>query len=168
MLFPRRVRLGSRLLATLAAIFTMTGALAADIVRRFIATLDPGDTSCAARVPALRVVAQFATLSSRLDPAAALPGNTADTSPLKTARAVVMTVGDVLARVSGNSTGSDRGLRGVPIPFTAMVLASTSMLIECNSWTTLRSVGPFAVPRIEAVWYERTSRCGPTTRRPHP
>jgi pimeloyl-ACP methyl ester carboxylesterase len=87
-------------------------ACAADIVRRFIATLDTGDTSCAAQVPPLRLVPQFPTRSDQLEPVAALPGNTADEAQLKTAMAAVMTAGDVLARVNGNSSGRGRGLRG--------------------------------------------------------
>jgi pimeloyl-ACP methyl ester carboxylesterase len=87
-------------------------ACAANIVRRFIVGLAASDTSCASRVPPLRLVPRFAARASQLDPAKGLPGNTADTPQLKTATAVVMTVGDVLARVSGNSTGKGRGLRG--------------------------------------------------------
>jgi pimeloyl-ACP methyl ester carboxylesterase len=87
-------------------------ACAADIVRRFMATLDTGDTSCAAKVPPLRLVPQFATRVDQLEPVTALPGNTADTSRLKAAMAAVMTAGDVLARVTGNASGHGRGLRG--------------------------------------------------------
>jgi pimeloyl-ACP methyl ester carboxylesterase len=87
-------------------------ACAADIVRRFMATLDTGDTSCAAKVPPLRLVPQFARRADQLEPVTALPGNTADASRLKAAMAAVMTAGDVLARVHGNSSGHGRGLRG--------------------------------------------------------
>jgi pimeloyl-ACP methyl ester carboxylesterase len=87
-------------------------ACAADLVRRFIATLDTGDTSCAANVPPLRLVRQFVRRAQELAPATALPGNRADASRLKAAMAAVMTAGDVLARVNGNSSGHGRGLRG--------------------------------------------------------
>lgn len=87
-------------------------ACAADIVRRFMATLDAGDTSCAAQVPPLRLVPRFATRSDQLEPVAASPGNTADEARLQAAMAAVMTAGDVLARVNGNSSGHGRGLRG--------------------------------------------------------
>ena len=87
-------------------------ACAADIVRRFMATLDAGDTSCAAEVPPLRLVPQFATRADQLQPVTALPGNAADASGLQAAMAAVMTAGDVLARVNGNSSGHGRGLRG--------------------------------------------------------
>jgi pimeloyl-ACP methyl ester carboxylesterase len=87
-------------------------ACAAVIARHFMATLDAGDTSCAAQVPPLRLVPRFATRSEQLEPVAALPGNTAGEAQLKAAMAAVMTAGDVLARVNGNSSGHARGLRG--------------------------------------------------------
>ena len=87
-------------------------ACAADIVRRFMAALDAGDTSCATEVPPLRLVSQFATRAEQLPPVTALPGNTADAYRLKAAMAAVMTAGDVLARVNGNTSGHGRGLRG--------------------------------------------------------
>ena len=87
-------------------------ACAADLVRRFIADLDTGDISCAAQVPPLRLVPRFATRSDQLEPAEALPGNAAHEFQLKAAMAAVMTAGDVLARVNGNSSGRGRGLRG--------------------------------------------------------
>jgi pimeloyl-ACP methyl ester carboxylesterase len=85
---------------------------AARIVRRFIATLDAGDTSCTAQVPPLRLVPRFARHAAELEAAAALPGNRADASQLRSVSAAVMTAGDVLARLSGNSTGQGVGLRG--------------------------------------------------------
>jgi pimeloyl-ACP methyl ester carboxylesterase len=85
---------------------------AARIVRRFIATLETGDSSCAASVPPLRLVPRFAQHAAELEPAAALPGNRADTAQLRWISAAVMTAGDVLARLAGNSTGLGVGLRG--------------------------------------------------------
>ena len=87
-------------------------ACAARIVRRFMATLETGDTSCAARVPPLRLVPRFALHAAELDPAAALPGNRAGSVLLRWISAAVMTAGDVLARLDGNSTGRGVGLRG--------------------------------------------------------
>jgi pimeloyl-ACP methyl ester carboxylesterase len=87
-------------------------ACAADIVRRFMATLDAGDMRCATEVPPLRLVPLFATRADQLQPVRGLPGNAADGSRLKAAMAAVMTTGDVLARVNGNSSGYGRGLRG--------------------------------------------------------
>jgi pimeloyl-ACP methyl ester carboxylesterase len=85
---------------------------AADIARRFLATADAGDTSCAARVPPLRLVPNFARLTHELAPAAGLRGNSATSEQLRVVTAALMTVGDLLARVSVNSTGTGVGLRG--------------------------------------------------------
>ncbi len=85
---------------------------AAQIVRRFIISLSAGDTSCATEVPPLRLVPRFAVLAAQLDPAAALPGNRASEAQLRRVSAAVMTAGDVLARLGGNSNGRGVGLRG--------------------------------------------------------
>jgi hypothetical protein len=87
-------------------------ACGAQIVRRFIETLVPGDTSCAARVPPLRLVPRFAVHAAELDPTAATVGNRADAARLRWVSAAVMTAGDVLARLGGNATGQGVGLRG--------------------------------------------------------
>jgi pimeloyl-ACP methyl ester carboxylesterase len=85
---------------------------AAQIVRRFIETLAPGDTTCAGDVPPLRLVPRFVLRAANLDPAAALPGNRAGPDQLRWISAAVQTVGDVLTRLSANSTGAGVGLRG--------------------------------------------------------
>jgi hypothetical protein len=87
-------------------------ACGADIVRRFIATLQPGDTSCAAEVPPLRLVPRFAAHASQLEPAVASAGNRAGPAQLQWVSAAVMTVGDVLTRIRANSSGHGVGLRG--------------------------------------------------------
>ena len=87
-------------------------ACGARIVRHFIETLDLGDTSCAADVPPLRLVPQFALHAADVDPAAAAAGNRAGAAQLRWAQAAVQTAGDVLARLGGNSTGAGVGLRG--------------------------------------------------------
>jgi pimeloyl-ACP methyl ester carboxylesterase len=87
-------------------------ACAAELVQRFIATLSPGDTACADKVAPLRLVANFAMHASQLEPAGAVSGNRADAVQLRWVRAAVMTAGDVLARLSGNSEGRGVGLRG--------------------------------------------------------
>jgi pimeloyl-ACP methyl ester carboxylesterase len=84
----------------------------AQIVRRFVETLQSGDTSCAADVPPLRLVPQFALHVADLEPAAAAEGNRANAALLRWVQAAVQTAGDVLARLSGNSTGQGVGLRG--------------------------------------------------------
>jgi pimeloyl-ACP methyl ester carboxylesterase len=85
---------------------------AAELVRRFLDTLSPGDTGCTATVPALRLVPQFARRTADLPPAAPLVGNRADTKQLKAVTAALQTLGDVLTQVGGNSSGTGRGLRG--------------------------------------------------------
>jgi pimeloyl-ACP methyl ester carboxylesterase len=85
---------------------------AAVLVRRFIETLNPGDTGCALQVPPVRLVRRFAILTSDIDPAAPLGGNLCNPSQLRLAAAAVLTVGDILARLSDNSTGRGVGLRG--------------------------------------------------------
>jgi len=87
-------------------------ACGAQIVRRFIETLQSGDTSCAAEVPPLRLVPQFALHAADLEPAAAAAGNRASDAQLRWVQAAVQTGGDVLARLGGNSTDQGVGLRG--------------------------------------------------------
>lgn len=87
-------------------------ACGAEIVRRFIETLEPGDLSCASAVPAVRLVPRFATRAAELDPAIALQGNSADAAQLRLVAAAVLAVGDVLARADSNSTDRGKGLRG--------------------------------------------------------
>jgi hypothetical protein len=84
----------------------------AEIARRFIETLTAGDTACAAAVPPVRLVPRFATHVAELEPATALPGNRSDPDGLRRVHAAVQTAGDVLARLSANTTGRGVGLRG--------------------------------------------------------
>ncbi len=85
---------------------------AADIARRFIVTLQTGDTACAGAVPPVRLLAQFARRSPEVAPAHALPGNTATIVQLKAATTALLTAADVLGRVESNTTGEGVGLRG--------------------------------------------------------
>lgn len=87
-------------------------ACAAEVARHFIATLETGDTACAARVPPVRLVARFARRTAELEPALALPGNGAAPAGLRAARAALETAGDVLARLGANTSGRGVGLRG--------------------------------------------------------
>jgi pimeloyl-ACP methyl ester carboxylesterase len=85
---------------------------AAGIVRRFVDTLEVGNTACAEEVPPIRLVARFARHLTELDAALARPGNRGDARLLQAAGAAASTVGDVLARLESNSSGEARGLRG--------------------------------------------------------
>ncbi len=82
------------------------------IVRRFIDTLNPGDTSCAPNVKEVRVVPKFVRHASDANPADATSGNTATTYDLAVASAAVQTAGDVMARWWLNGSGKGVGLRG--------------------------------------------------------
>jgi hypothetical protein len=84
----------------------------AELVRRFIATLDPGDASCSAEVPPLRLAPPFARTLAEVAPASALSGNAADPAGLKVAAAALYSAGDLLGRLVANSSGHGEGLRG--------------------------------------------------------
>ncbi len=84
----------------------------ADIARAFIETLEVPDLACAARVAPVRLVPQFARHAEELAPLTPRAGNRADEQRLRVANAVLQTLGDVLARVPQNSSGSGKGLRG--------------------------------------------------------
>ncbi|HEX3847703.1 MAG TPA: alpha/beta fold hydrolase [Steroidobacteraceae bacterium] len=85
---------------------------AAQIVRRFIVDLAPGDTACARAVPALRLVPRFARRAAELDPVTAARENRADAADLRWVSAALATVGDVLARPDARDGGGGQGLRG--------------------------------------------------------
>ncbi len=82
------------------------------IVRRFLETLDPGDTSCTHKIPEVRTLPKFAAASSQLDPAIATSDNRGSRDDLQIAAAAVLTASDALARYLVNTTGSGSGLRG--------------------------------------------------------
>ena len=82
------------------------------IVRRFVATLSVGDTSCAASVKPVRLVPFFPLLAAKAIPAIPAAGNQADKHGLSLASAAVQTAGDAMARWYINYTGTGGGLRG--------------------------------------------------------
>jgi pimeloyl-ACP methyl ester carboxylesterase len=87
-------------------------ACAAQIVRRFVQSLNPGDMSCAQSVPEVRLVPQFSRRVHNLAAARAVGGNAADPEQLRAVTAAVLTVGDVIARLESNTSGKGEGLRG--------------------------------------------------------
>lgn len=87
-------------------------ACAADVVRRFVATLQLGDTRCTQIVPEVRLVPNFARHLGELAPARATAGNTATPEQLRAAAAALLTAGDVIARIETNTSGRGVGLRG--------------------------------------------------------
>ena len=88
------------------------GDCASKIVQHFVATLDPGDTSCAANISPVRLVPIFVKHAADAIPAAPGAGNTASTRDLALASAAVQTAADALARWSLNYGGKGVGLRG--------------------------------------------------------
>jgi pimeloyl-ACP methyl ester carboxylesterase len=83
-----------------------------EIVRRFTATLDPGDISCAAKVKPVRLVPFFPIHAA--DAIAAKPegGNTTNARERSLASAAVQTAADAMTRWYINYSGFDVGLRG--------------------------------------------------------
>jgi pimeloyl-ACP methyl ester carboxylesterase len=108
---------------------------AAGIVRRFIATLDPGDVGCAAQVPPLRLVPRFARRIEELEPARPLAGNLASELELRAASAAVMAAGDVLGRARSNSSGRGVGLRGGSFEISSRP-QSTRIVLHGVRWTS--------------------------------
>lgn len=85
---------------------------AAVLVRRFMETLDTGDESCAAEVPAVRLVPRFARAAHELMPARASADNRAGDAALRVVSAALFTAEDVITRAVENGGGRGVGLRG--------------------------------------------------------
>ncbi|MEP7243947.1 MAG: alpha/beta fold hydrolase [Gammaproteobacteria bacterium] len=81
------------------------------IVRRFVAQLSPGDTSCIPKVREIRTVPRFARLANDAAAADPVSGNKASARELRLASAALETVGDVIARFY-LTFGIGSGLRG--------------------------------------------------------
>jgi pimeloyl-ACP methyl ester carboxylesterase len=84
----------------------------ARLVRRFMADLSTDDDGCAAEVPPVRLVPQFARHAIELAPARALPGNEAADAALRVVSAALLTAQDVIVRAGANGPGKGLGLRG--------------------------------------------------------
>jgi pimeloyl-ACP methyl ester carboxylesterase len=82
------------------------------VVRRFIEQLSPGDESCAAAVPAVRLVPRFARRLRELPAAHALAGSRADGEVLRAVTAALLSGGDAIVRAEANGPGEGVGLRG--------------------------------------------------------
>ncbi|HEY0766941.1 MAG TPA: alpha/beta fold hydrolase, partial [Steroidobacteraceae bacterium] len=82
------------------------------LVRRFMERLETGDESCAAAVPAVRLVPRFARQVRELTTARALAGNEAGEDQLRAVSAALLTCADVIARAEANGSGTGVGLRG--------------------------------------------------------
>jgi pimeloyl-ACP methyl ester carboxylesterase len=84
----------------------------AQVARRFLETLAPGDESCAKRVEPVRLVPRFARSAEELDAARPTSGNQADTAALRVVSAALLTCADAITRGAENGAGSGVGLRG--------------------------------------------------------
>ena len=82
------------------------------IVQHFVETLDPGDTSCAAKVAPVRLVPAFVRRGEDAVSAIDKDGNQANSRDRALASAAVQTAADVLARWYINYGGKGLGLRG--------------------------------------------------------
>ena len=87
-------------------------ACASRIAVTFIATLAPGDTACAAKIPPLRLVPAFARHASALAPATPDRGDHASAAQLRVVAAAIQAVGDAFARESWLPSPEGAGLRG--------------------------------------------------------
>jgi pimeloyl-ACP methyl ester carboxylesterase len=87
-------------------------ACGAQLARRFLAGLSTGDEGCAAAVPPVRLVPQFARRSRELPPARALGGNRADDEALRAVSAMLLACEDAIARARDQGSGTQAGLRG--------------------------------------------------------
>ena len=85
---------------------------ASRIYIRFVATLKPGDTSCARRVPEPHLVRRFAERLRVVTPARPAAGDASTLSDRRLAAATASTVADVVARWWVNYDGTSVGLHG--------------------------------------------------------
>lgn len=85
---------------------------ASEIMYRFVRTLQPGDTSCAARVSDVRAIIDFPRTQADIVQPTARAGNRASARALRVAAAAAMTAADAIARWQVNFSGTSRGLRG--------------------------------------------------------
>jgi hypothetical protein len=85
---------------------------AAGIVRRFVRVRTAGDTRCALRFAAVRVVRSFPRTLAAADPATRVRGDRSTLRDRRAAAVAAAVVGDALARWQINYSGVDQGLRG--------------------------------------------------------
>jgi pimeloyl-ACP methyl ester carboxylesterase len=85
---------------------------ASRIYVHFVRTLRAGDTSCAERVPEVRVLETFPRRLTRTKPAEAAPGDGSTVRDRRLAATAALTVSDVINRWFVNYDGTSVGLRG--------------------------------------------------------
>ena len=118
---------------------------AAGIVRRFLRTLSPGDTSCAERVPEVHVVPEFPRRTA---------GAPQPTSAGRVAWVAGLTVGDALARWWLMAGSRGHGLRGGSFTATGDYLAYSPVRLRLRG---VRFVSDLATSGV-VTWNRRSSR----------
>jgi pimeloyl-ACP methyl ester carboxylesterase len=113
---------------------------ASNIVRNFVLTLSPGDTSCAPEIPEVHLVPSFALQASDLAPPTALSGNQGTSQELQVASAAAYTLGDAIARFWVNYDYSGVGLRGGTFSYTLLNSTSLIFTLDNMQWTEDTSV----------------------------
>ena len=90
------------------------------LVRTFVGSLNPGDTSCAAEIAEARVFPKFALTAAEVAGATPLSGNEGTAGDLSVAAVAAYTVGDALDTWWVNYSGTGVGLRGGTFTYTSM------------------------------------------------
>jgi pimeloyl-ACP methyl ester carboxylesterase len=127
---------------------------AAGIVRRFIRTLSPGDTSCAERVPEIHVVPEFPRRTAGAPEAESAGGDRSTPAARRAAWVGGITVGDALARWWLMSGSEGRGLRGGSYTASGDYLAYTPVRLRMRG---VKLVGDLATSGV-VTWDRRRSR----------
>ena len=130
------------------------------ILRRFLTHLAAGNTSCAARIPAVNAV-QFPGRLAQAPPAQALPGNRATAAGRRAAWVASQTVGDAMSRWYDLMFGEDgHGLRGGKFTVPSAYLSHGPLVINFHGD---RFVSGLAVSG-RAIWNRTTLRVRATLR----
>ena len=128
---------------------------AAGIVRRFLATLSPGDVSCAERVPEIHVVSEFPRRTDTAPAAtSAGPGDLSRSLDRSAAWGAAWATGDALARWWLMSGSEGHGLRGGSFSAAGDYLAYTPIRLRLRG---VRFVDDLPVSGV-VVWDRRASR----------
>jgi hypothetical protein len=127
---------------------------AAGIVRRFIRTLTPGDTSCAERVPEIHVVPEFPRRAAGAPEAQSAGGDRSTPAARRAAWVGGITVGDALARWWLMAGSEGHGLRGGSYTASGDYLAYTPVRLRMRR---VKLVGDLAASGV-VTWDRRRSR----------
>jgi pimeloyl-ACP methyl ester carboxylesterase len=129
-LFPNSTLVPVRNVGHVTALADYPGC-AAGLVRRFLRTLSPGDTSCAERVPEIHVVPEFPRRTAGAPEAtSAGSGDRSDATRRRAAWVAGLTVGDALARWWLMSGVKGHGLRGGSFTAAGDYLAYTPVTLR--------------------------------------